>query len=138
MKKYLYILIAAVLMLMAGSCRRTSHNGKIDGNWRLMNVEFTESGTSTDFSESDIFININLELMQIRGPQLSPQAYYTGVMDWNEKSGKLGVNFAYDANADLLTRFGIFDNPVVFTVKVADSKHLVLETDKSVITCNRF
>lgn len=138
MKKALYLLILCVLI--GTGCRRTSHNGDIDGFWRVVSVEQIANGTTilkdTVIYPEDLFYCINLELMQ-----LQPLSYdYTGVMNYSERDRRLTVEFPKQAEGPTgwqMQKFGIWTNPVTFEVNAGRS-HLVLRTPESVIKCDRF
>lgn len=134
------IVCAIIIGIGATGCRRTSHNGKIDGFWQLRSLEYTQTGQVVDKSESDLYFCINLELMQLRyGKEVA-----TGVMDYDKSAHRLGVDFrAFGLleehnQTDYLAAFGVMENPVVFEVVKAGSHTLVLKTPETIITCRRF
>ena len=124
-----------VLLIVAGSCRRASHNGAIDGNWKILTIETLATGEVTDYSRSQVFIAINLELMQLRSGTFGS---YTGIIDYDKGDHRLAVEFPDINGADQLRPYGIDENPVVFTVEKANSKRLRLRTSTKLITCRRF
>lgn len=137
--KTIYMLLAAVLLLTVGTgCRRMSHNGDLDGNWRLKAITVTSTGEVIDPGEK-CFMAINLELMQLRAPGLpgTQAAIVTGVMDYDEDAGRLTVEFRKNAEKRYLERFGIYSNPVTFKVSV-NRKKLVLTSPESVLELRRF
>ena len=109
----------AVLLIVAGSCRRASHNGAIDGNWKILTIETLATGEVEDLSGVNRFIAINLELMQLRGVSL------------------LTGDFP-NTDVKALSVYGIDENPVTFTVEKANSNRLQLRTSTKLITCRRF
>lgn len=132
-------MVCLTLGIGAG-CRRTSHNGDIDGFWRVVSVEQIANGTTipkdTVIYPTNLFYCINLELMQLQ--PLS--AEFTGVMNFSERNRKLTVEFPKrpeGATGWEMQRFGIWTNPVTFEVNAGKS-HLVLRTPESVIKCDRF
>lgn len=138
--KTIYMLLALLLLTVGSGCRRTSHNGDLDGNWRVKAITVTSTGTTEDLGDN-YFIAINLELMQLRAPGMSQTqaTTVTGVMDYDEDAGRLTVDFPKnDRKGDQnLERFGIYSNPVTFQVSVS-SRNLVLKSPESVIECRRF
>ncbi|MCM1369191.1 MAG: lipocalin-like domain-containing protein [Candidatus Amulumruptor caecigallinarius] len=135
MKKISVIIISAVLIVLLGglsSCRRTSHNGKIDGFWRVTEVENLNTGNIS--CPEDAFICVNLELMQLQAPKV----FVTGIMDYDKGGSRLGVDFRSGNNQQNLAMFGIYDNPVVFSIEHLSSSHMVLKTSQSVIKCEKF
>ncbi len=141
MKKFIYILIAAAVILTSSTgCRRMSHNGDIDGFWRVVSVEEIANGSTIQQNNTlypdDIFYCINLELMQLQ----PLNSNYTGIMHFNKKEKQLTVEFPKQpegAAPDAMHIFGIWTNPVTFEYS-ADSRHLVLRTPETVIKCDRF
>lgn len=130
-------MVAVCVLIMAVGCRRVSHNGKLDGNWRVETVElFKESGMVKQdslFHPEDRYIAFQLELVQIR-PNL-----HTGIITYDDKSGQLSMEFPKEPSSlpKVFLDYGICENPVTFTVE-ADSKHLVLKNASAVVTCRRW
>ena len=122
----------AVLLIVAGSCRRASHNGAIDGNWKILTIETLATGEVEDLSGVNRFIAINLELMQLRGVSL-----LTGEIDYHKREHLLTVDFP-NTDVKALSVYGIDENPVTFTLEKANSNRLQLRTSTKLITCRRF
>lgn len=142
MKKSIYILllsIASLSFLLAG-CGKASHNHRLSGNWQIKSIENRVSNT-TSYPE-DLYIDMNLHVVNLHYSQPNSMGINgpSGNMAFDHDEMRLSMDFPY-VNADemdKLQRFGIFANPVVFTVEKLDSKQLVLQSPESVITCRRF
>lgn len=136
MKKFIPAFLALIFILTLSSCRRTSHNGDLDGFWRIDRIEFAdpEPGQDNTVVPDQLFIAINLELMQLYNPSLVA----TGVINYDEDQATLGVEFPYKPSLQTLIKFGITDNPVTFKVEDVSGKRLVLKSDDTRIICTRF
>lgn len=139
MKKQIILTLLCIILAGAG-CRRVSHNGDIDGYWRIRTIEYTD-GTPEEHPEN-MFIAIQCELMQLW--QTVPSGGQkrdvpTGEMAYDKDAGRLSVDFRDPVNLTLarLRQFGVCSNPVTFTVHV-DGSTMVLSTPESVITCRKW
>ncbi|MDE5806768.1 MAG: lipocalin-like domain-containing protein [Muribaculaceae bacterium] len=136
--KYLkFIMLALSLTALIGisSCRKVSHNGKLDGQWQIMTIEETATGSVSEPSQRE-YICINLHVIQLTGP-----SRLTGNMTYDKKGETLSCDFPYvkaDEVDRLLGQYGIYANPVTLDVVKVDGKSLVLRSDRSLITCRRF
>jgi hypothetical protein len=132
MKKILYILMVAVMMVAIGGCRRASDNGAIDGYWRVVGIEDLSTGEELNVGTSRFFA-IQLELMQLSSTS-GECSTLTGVMAYDKDNELLSVDFK-GANKNALALFGIYEDPITFTVVRASSKTLMLRTSRTLITC---
>ncbi len=132
----LIALIAALILIIAPSCRRASHNGKIDGFWKIMKMENKATGEVTEITDPKINIAINLELMQWYG--IGPRL--TGIISYHKGDSTIGVDFSgcpY-TNEHTLAAYGFTSAKVTFDIVTLDSKHLVLATPEMIYYCDRF
>lgn len=137
MKKIIYLLLAVVAIFISTGCRRASHNGFIDGNWRVSEI-YVNSDGHTEYPE-DRFICINLELIQLRYKDLYNYGNLTGEIHYDKKQAKLTADFLGDQGVVSYTKyFGIYSNPVTMDVERINSDKMVLRTPETVITCRRF
>ncbi len=126
-----------LLLPILSSCRKMSHNGKLDGFWQIQSIESIFSELQPVDPSSHRFICINLHVVNLdeRGVQR------TGNLHYDKEEGKVTMDFPYvnltnDPNA--LAKWGIYENPVVCTIVKVDSKQLILQTPQTTITCRRF
>ncbi len=132
MRKLLPVLILALIALCLPSCRRTSHNGRIDGFWRIDEIAYAESGETV--SPTDLFIAVNLELLQLDNPQVE----HTGIISYHKGDPRIGVEFPYNPSAEALYKYGFSANPCVLDIVTLDSHRLVLSSPVAVISCTRY
>lgn len=102
MRKFIPLIVLSILILLSASCRRTSHNGKIDGFWKVMEIRYDDdvvaAGTvpSETVSPENKFICINLELIQFGNPNPA----ITGVIAYNKGDSKLGIDFQTNSQSN--------------------------------------
>ena len=132
-----------VLMLTAfGSCRKAPINGKIDGQWQIMSVEWLEDGRDlTPLLRS--YIDINLHVMQLRNVAQAEYAgsLYSGNMVYDKTASTITVDFPYNLEGTALLAlqpWGIYTNPVTFEIIKLDGKQLILKTPQTLVTCRRY
>ena len=84
MRKIFNIILLFVTIIAAGSCRRASDNGKIDGFWRIDEINYKASGETV--CPSGLFIAVNLELLQLDDPAVK----HTGIISYHKGDSRLG------------------------------------------------
>ena len=143
MKKILTYIILSLTLLTLGSCRRTTDNGKIDGQWQIREIYHIADGTTVN--PETRMICVQLELMQLGNPSWSPTL--TGVIDYHKGDSQIGVDFRYNPSDDLLALFGFSPTEApagatgkycLLQIEKLDSKHLVLRSPIAVITCRKY
>ncbi len=135
MKSKLYSLLLSVCLIgmLFSGCGKASHNGKVDGNWQIMSIENLKDGTTS--SPEQHYIALYLHVVN-----LFPN-YIAGNMQYDKDQDKISMDFPYstaEQDKQLLRRYGIYTNPIVFEVVKADSKQLVLRSPDTMITCRRY
>ena len=145
MKKFLptsaslFLILSLCLLLTAMGCRRTSHNGKLDGQWHITEIQYTQTGQSV-IPERE-YICINLELMELfKSPASGEEVRQlaVGEISYDKHQKTLGVKFRQGTSADDLQLFGITTNPVTFRIEHLSGSSLVLATPETTITAKRF
>lgn len=133
--RHILLLLSITLLLGATGCRKVSHNGKIDGNWQILTIENTETGTVAAPSSRE-YIAIQLHIMQLTGP-----SRLTANMTYDKSGKKITCDFPYVKQENVekeLGVYGFFSNPVSMDVVKVDGTQLILRTDRTLITCRRF
>lgn len=137
MKKIFPLILIAIIAITAGSCRRASHNGLIDGMWRIDEITVTATGENVD--PLDKFICVNLELMQLGHP--TPEI--TGILHYHKGDERFSVEFPYRPSDDKMAGYGFaYNSPdtdvVTLDVELLNHKHMVLRSPIATITCTRY
>lgn len=130
------IVLVVIVMVTAGGCNKVSHNGSIDGNWEIMNIEDRSTGDNV-VPDPRRFIAIQLRVMQLS----SSGGLQTSYMTYDKKAETITCSFPYikeNQVESILAPYGIRTNPITFEVIKADRGSLVLRTPQTVITCRRF
>ena len=69
MKKHIaYIISAAVILFSAVSCDKLPENGKLDGMWQIMSVNYahgSEYDSLVDIKSQKVYLSFQLKLAQI-------------------------------------------------------------------------
>ena len=136
MRKLIPIIILSLITLVSPSCRRASHNGKIDGFWKITEIAYTpqeDRGENIVYPE-DLFICVNLELLQLANPDTD----ITGILSCHLDEDRSSVEFHTNPTEQKLYGYGFAGNPANLDILTLDSKHLVLRSSAATITCRRF
>lgn len=138
--KSLYIaLILIVVGVVAGGCRRTSHNGLIDGHWQVLTMEDVNTGEVIDCK--DRYVAVNLELIQLFKGDPATALYSTGYIYYTKGEDKFTVDFPEMGNntkPERLIEFGITSNPQTLTIVKLDHKTFTYRSDAYIVTCRRY
>lgn len=127
--------VAAILLLtLFTGCRKAPVNGKLDGMWQVMDIEYAD-GTRAKV-DYQAYYCIELHVVQLRG--LSGQ---TGNLHYADS--KLTMDFPYaDTEAKMrpLKNYGIEENPQVFDIVTLTGSALVMRTPSGsvTVTCRKF
>lgn len=132
MKKFTILTFFLIALLSQFSCRRASDNGKIDGNWKIYDIYYTDDGTS--YSPENEFIAIQLELIQLRGGPIQT----TGVISYDKGDDEMYVDFRSNPKPEQLKPYGFSDAQSVVHIDKADGKRLVLTTPIAKISCRKY
>lgn len=134
MRKIIPAIILSLIVAVIGfcGCRRASDNGKLDGFWRIDNIHYTD--TDEDVTPSNLFIAVNLELLQLD----NPAPHITGVLTYNKGEERIGVEFPTNPTATALRAYGFAGNPALLDIEKLSGERLVLRSSIAVITCTKY
>ncbi len=123
--------IFTIILCLTG-CRNASHNGKLDAQWQVMTVENTDDGSITH--PHKIYMCLTSHVVNLYPGD------YAGNFSYDEEKGIFTLDFPYREKPtdSRLYQWGIYDNPVTFTILKLDGKQLVIRSGHSVVTCRRF
>lgn len=129
--------VTIMSLLLFDGCRKAPINGKLDGQWQIMNIELTADGSDASPAIRS-YIDINLHVVNLRNIH---QSLIAGSLNYDKDASWLTLDFPYNAEGDALLRlreWGIYQTPVTFDIVKLDSKQLVLRSPETIITCRRF
>ena len=128
------IAVAAVLTVSIpfASCRKVSHNGKLDGQWQVVTIENPSTGESVA-PYPKLYYCFNLHVVQLTGVGSA-----AGNLRYDKGEGNITLDFPYASNTEGLSNFGINSNPITFHIEHLSGKKLVLRSPESIVTCRRF
>ena len=115
------------------NCTKAPINGDLDGEWEVMEV-YPE--TSGGFEHTRLFYNFSRHVCMLTyygGPFTDGNMIYDGT--------SLSLEFPYvitPAQYQKLNRYGIFSNPVTFTVEFHGKKNMVLYNETSRVILRKF
>lgn len=127
--------IAAILMVTLTSCPKHPINGDLDGQWQVMEV--TPEAPEIVIHER-IYYCFSLHTTQLTFYGAGPWAS-GNILKYDEN--QLVLDFPYATSAlskARLKQYGIYSNPVTFTIKYLDKKHLILRDGDVVVTLRKF
>ncbi len=143
MKKTSYISAVGfcimLCVMLLGGCRKAPINGKLDGQWQIMNIEYLADGSDIT-PELRYYIDISLHVVQLRSVPAVVSSN-TGNLKYDKDASTITIDFPYittESQLEQLQRWGIFSNPVTLNIVKLDGKQLVLKSDESVISCRRY
>lgn len=132
---FLLRICASFMMIIFAGCQKSPINGDLDGQWQVMEV--TPNAPETIVSVR-LYMCFSLHTVQL--------SYYgTGVwasgniLRFEDKT--LSLDFPYETSESsiaLLKQYGIYSNPVTFTVEHLDKNKLILRDGDTVVTLRKF
>lgn len=126
---YLAVITLFTIILATTSCRKWPENGKLDGMWQIMSVEYSD-GTTT--SRMKYYYNFQRSICQLTGSSTC-----TGNMTYAKKEARLQIDFPESALSQLRP-YGIAENPVIFKIIKLTNSSLILSNEYSTITFRKF
>lgn len=122
-----------VLLILSPGCQKAPINGDLDGQWQIMSVE--PEAPETIISERLYYCFYMHSCML---------TYYGGVATNGKfiyKDDVITMEFPYATTPSLkaqLKQYGIYSNPVTFTIEHLDKKKLILRDGDVVVTMRKF
>lgn len=133
---HIHIMLVVVCILTAVSaCQKSAINGDLDGQWQVMEV--TPEPPETIITER-MYYCFSLH---------STQLTYYGKGMWTSGNlldyhdNKLVLEYPYaksDSSIARLKQYGIYTNPVTFTIENIDKNKLILRDGEVVVTLRKF
>lgn len=132
-RRFLTIAIA-IIMIMIPGCQKAPINGDLDGQWQVMTVE--PEAPETIITER-MYYCFSLHTCQLS--MYGSGIWASGNIVFN--NNLLTLDFP-DANSDLniarLKQYGIYSNPVTFTIEHLDKNKLILRDGEVTISLRKF
>lgn len=128
-----FLFIFSLSFCLAG-CQKASINGDLDGRWQIMEIE--HQGVTENIGDQQLYYNFYLHVCNL--------SYYGGTFrDGNFlfENNSIKLDFPYTSSPEavaMLSRYGIYSNPVEFKVAFLDKKKLIIQNDESIITLRKF
>ena len=136
-KKAVLPLILGILYLMGlSSCQKSPINGNLDGQWHVMSVE---PDAPDILLTNNLYYCFNLHICQLTGYAYGAVA--TGNMAYDQDRNLLEISFpkiSTPREVAILKQYGIYENPVTFTIEHLDKKSLIMRDGDTVVTLRKF
>ncbi len=134
--KNLALIISFLTALITTGCPKHPINGDLDGQWQVMTVE--PEPAEIVITER-IYMCFSLHVCQLTG--YGAGVYATGNMLFSQKDKNLYLDFPHATSSlskSRLKQYGIYSNPVTFTIEHLDKKKLILRDGDVVVTLRKF
>ncbi len=146
MRKIFYIYLTFICIGMSGCKLDNSHNGDLDGYWKLSSVDTLTSGGIADLTESSLFWSVQKNLLMVRdNNDESNQGY---VMRFQQTDSTLLLTDAQRYNKATgnelledfapLHRFGITTQPEEFNLDHLTSRRMTLSNSRLRLNFKKF
>jgi len=131
MRHSVKIATATLLIILLGTCgcRKWPENGKLDGMWQIMSIDYSD-GSST--GRKKYYYNFQRSLCELEGIYSC-----VGNMIYDENSHTIHISFP-ETELSRLLPYGISVNPVAFNITELTNTTLVLSNEYSTITFRKF
>lgn len=134
--KYSLGLFGLLLLLLTTGCQKRPINGDLDGQWQVMDVD--PPAPEIIITER-LYMCFSLHVCQLT--EYGKGANTVGNMRFDKKEDLLYLDFPTAISAlskARLKQYGIYNNPVTFTIEHLDKKKLILRDGEVVVTLRKF
>lgn len=142
--KNIYIIVLSVLLSCLTSCKlENSHNGKLDGYWKLRTIENLQTEEATDLNASSIFWAVQKDLLVVRD-NISEEY----VFHFSKTEEQIELRDARKSNKNegdpkledlsVLNKYGIYSDPITYNIDHLTSRVMVLSTEDIRLTFKKF
>jgi len=133
----LNILLLLAGLLAFGGCKlENSHNGKLDGYWKLCSIDNLTDESSTDLTSESIFWAVQKDLLVVRD---NASTFIEYVFRFSKSNTELTLKDAqkYDkkngnsavSDMSLLEKFGIYSQPITYHIDDLSMSKMTLSTE---------
>ncbi len=154
MKKHIaYIISAAAILFSAVSCDKLPENGKLDGMWQIMSINYahdSEYDSLVDIKSQKVYLSFQLKLAQIRTGTFSNEVQTDVILSrFKYKGSSLSLYNFYrkgfaedqlltDSATTSLRCFGIDGISADFHIDKLNGSEMQLSSDYARIICHKF
>jgi hypothetical protein len=148
MKKQIYKLLALLIIILISSCESYQIHGNLDGFWQVTSIENKQTGEITH-CKGDTYYSFQRELVLIS--YVSPNiptgqmkenyvAYFSHKNDSISMTDFRRIYVDKDEPVTLskLEKFGLYDTFNNFQVEKLDKNNLVLNSNRAIITLQKY
>lgn len=138
MKTMKQIILCLCLLLGISSCDKKPINGKLDGRWQLMTIEYNDESTRKC---ERIYCSIQLYTVELLDKGANPMSL---IGHFSSKDGVVMGEFKYQDNLEKtateedLNRFGLNAPVTHFEVEKATGSKMILKSDYARLTFRKF
>ena len=144
--KLAYMAVIMVVVALAGCSIETSHNGALDGYWKLKTVDTLSTGGTCDLNDASIFWSVQKDLLTVRDNNDPTNREYVFRFQRSEGTLILSEGQRYDrtnGNVDVddpsvLSPYGINHQPETFKVDYLTHRVMTLSTEELRLNFKKF
>lgn len=130
------LIFALSFSLLSAGCGKAPMNGHLDGQWQVMSVE---PEAPEIIFQNRLYMCFYMHTCQLT--EYGSGIWTSGNMKY-EKGKSLWLDFPDLSSSTVapakLKQFGIYRNPVSFTVDYIDNKKMILRNDDAIVTLRKF
>lgn len=134
LKRNSLVLFLFTLLALCGGCQKEAINGDLDGKWQIMDVE--KDGVVESVKDEQLYYNFYMHVCNLN--------FYGGdftVGNLKYENNTIWLDFPYATTPESVARlqqYGIFTNPVTFSIEYLDKNKLILKNGDVVLTLRKF
>ncbi len=135
-----------VAVVLASCSMDTSHNGALDGYWKLKTVDTLSTGGTCNLSEASIFWSVQKDLLTVRDNNDPTNREYvfrfhqtdsTLVLSEGQRYDRTNGNVTVD-DPSVLNPYGINHQPETFKVNHLTHRVMTLSTEELRLSFKKF
>lgn len=133
MKRFIPVFL---IILLCSGCAKRDVNGDLDGFWQLRTITYTANDSTANVRDSLRFMAVQLQLLELRNNNK-----YGRYARFRHEGDSLFIEMIDSTQRGMqlwMLNFGMNSIRPRFFVRTLNSKHLVLQSDYSIIGFHKF
>ena len=135
-------LIFPLFAILIGACEKSNNMGELRGQWQLISIQYPDGSVTSPGPEGvRRYLSMDLHVVQLTSTDNSDLNFYKVAGDVSGETPDLTFYFPYSEDQqgrDVLSLWGIDDNPARVTVSTLDHNRLVMRVGNNILTLRRF
>lgn len=133
-KKFLKFFLLLTFTILLAGCQKDSINGNLDGRWQILEIE--NGGKVSQVKDEQLYYSFYLHVCEL---SFYGGSFTQGNLKYDGRTVWMQFPYIQTTNGkEKLKEYGIFSNPVEFTVEYLDRNVMILKDKDVIINLRKF